>query len=417
MARTPTGISGVFGVAEFRVVWLAGVASIVGDQLARVALALLVFARTGSAAATAGVYALTMVPSLVSGVLLSGIADRWPRRTVMVTADVLRAVLVAVMAIPGTPLWLLAVLLVLVQLAAEPFAAAQGAVLPDMLGGRYEAGQAVQLVTHQVCLLAGFAGGGVLVSGLGPHGALAVDAVTFAVSALLLQAGIARYPVGTGTTVGPVRIRVRLAGWAAQIRHGAVMVAGDRRLRTLVGLGWLATFTTVPEGLAVVFAAQANLSTGWVGLLLAAEPAGAVAGALVLRLVPRETRLKWLGMLALGTSVPLLGYLPGPGPVAAVALLFVSGLCAAYQVTAAATFVQLIPADRRGQALGFARAGLIAGQGAGIAVGGLVAQVTGSAATTIAWAGAAGSVLALAVAAAWARLTPSQVAGALPAEK
>ncbi|MEC3980847.1 MFS transporter [Amycolatopsis sp. H20-H5] len=407
MVGSGMGTPGVFGQAQFRILWAAAVTSIVGDQLARVALSLLVFARTGSAAATAGTYALTTIPALVSGVLLSGLADRWPRRSVMVTADAVRAVLVAAMAIPDVPLGVLAGLLVLVQLAEAPFAAAQGAVLPDLLGGRYEAGQTVMLITHQTCLVGGFAGGGLLASWLGPNVALAVDASTFAVSGALLRVGIGRYPVEA--VAAAVRLRVELAGWLVRVGRGAGLVARDRRLRMLMSLGWLATFTVVPEGLAVVFTTQAGLGTGWVGVLLAAEPAGAVAGAVLLRLVPRTIRLRMLGVLAVGTSLPLLGYATAPGVAVALALLVVSRLCSAYQVSAASTFVQ---------ALGFARAGLIAGQGIGVAAGGVIAQAAGSAtiAIAIALAGVAGTALAIAAAAGWARLVPARIADALPAE-
>ncbi|MFD8494956.1 hypothetical protein [Amycolatopsis sp. NPDC059657] len=55
--------------------------------------------RTCSAGLAALTYTLTYLPDVFAGPLLSGLADRWPRRTVIV-ADVLRALLVAVMAIP-----------------------------------------------------------------------------------------------------------------------------------------------------------------------------------------------------------------------------------------------------------------------------------------------------------------------------
>jgi MFS family permease len=77
----PTTFGAVLRVAEFRALWIAEVFSVAGDQLARVALALLVFSRTGSASLTALTYALTFVPALIGGWLLSGLADRWPRRT------------------------------------------------------------------------------------------------------------------------------------------------------------------------------------------------------------------------------------------------------------------------------------------------------------------------------------------------
>ena len=88
---------------EFRALWAASAQSVTGDQLARVALSLLVFERTESAGWTAATYALTTLPALLSGVLLSGLADRFPRRTVMIGCDLVRAVLVGLMACPVRP--------------------------------------------------------------------------------------------------------------------------------------------------------------------------------------------------------------------------------------------------------------------------------------------------------------------------
>jgi MFS family permease len=94
----------LLAVGEFRGLWAAQVLSLLGDQLARVALTVLVFERTASALLTGLVYAVTMLPWLVGGPLLSGLADRRPRRAVMLTCLVISGVLVAGVAVPGLPL-------------------------------------------------------------------------------------------------------------------------------------------------------------------------------------------------------------------------------------------------------------------------------------------------------------------------
>ncbi|WP_166640739.1 MFS transporter, partial [Amycolatopsis sp. SID8362] len=187
------GFGAVLAVAEFRAMWSAELLSICGDQLARVALAVLVFQRTGSAALTGLTYALTYVPSLLGGVLLAGVGDRRPRRDVMVAADLARAALVAVIAIPGVPLWVLCALVAVLTALGGPFKAAQQALLPTVLEGeRYLVGMALRNVTIQGAQLAGFAGGGALIAALTPSTALALDAVTFVLSALLLVTGVRR---------------------------------------------------------------------------------------------------------------------------------------------------------------------------------------------------------------------------------
>src|SRR5713226_4738527 len=83
----------VFAIGEFRALWLAQVLSVAGDQLARVALTLLVFDRTGSALLAAVTFAVSVVPAFIGGLVLSGLADRLPRRRVMIACDLIRVVL------------------------------------------------------------------------------------------------------------------------------------------------------------------------------------------------------------------------------------------------------------------------------------------------------------------------------------
>ncbi|MCX5342550.1 MFS transporter [Streptomyces atratus] len=395
-------------LSEFRTLWAAYAQSILGDQLARVALSLLVFERTDSPGWTAATYALTTLPALLSGVLLSGLADRFPRRTVMIGCDLVRAVLVALMALPGTPLPLLAGLLVLAQLAEAPFGAAQGALLPTVLGEqRYERGQRVMLITHQAGQLAGFAGGGVLVVWLGSHLSLGVNAVTFLLSATLVRFGVKARPAA-GADARKKRLGV-------QVGSAAALIWSDRRLRSLVALGWLAGFVVLPEGLAAPFADEVGGGAASVGLLLAAHPAGMVLGAALLgrAQVGDEWRRRLLGPLAVGANLPLLIYWLGPGIGVAVLVLMASGVCSAYQITAGATFVLLTPADQRGQALGLARSGLIAMQGIGVATGGLAAELSGSSADTIGASGLLGVLCAIPVAIAWSRAREAD-AGTIP---
>jgi len=395
----PATFREVFGVGEFRALWSAELLSITGDQLARVALSVLVFQRTNSAGLTALTYALTYLPDLVGGPLLSGLADRFPRRTVMVSADLARAVLVACMAIPGVPIVLIAVLLVAARLCNSPFSAAQAATLPLVLAeDRYVIGQTIRQITLQSAQLVGFAGGGAVVALLGTSRALAIDAATFLVSAVLIRAGVNHRPAPPSGTEDGTFSMLR------QLRAGARIIWWDRRLRTLVGLAWLAGFGIVPEGLAVPYAASIGEGTLAVGLLLAAHPAGIVVGAFLLgRLVDPPRRQRLIGPFAVLALVPLIAFAFQPGLHAALGLLFLSGTFTAYQVTASATFISLVPDSGRGQAFGLAGSGLIAAQGLGLVAGGVLVTSLGSAATAIAVAGAAGTLVALPAAAAWTR--------------
>src|SRR5713101_8214699 len=125
----------VFGVAEFRALWLAQFLSVIGDQLARVALTVLVYDRTRSALLAAITFVASIVPTFVGGVTLAWLADRYPRRGVMIACDLVRCALVLVMAIPGMPLAGLVTLLFVVTLVGAPFTSARAAIYPDVLAG------------------------------------------------------------------------------------------------------------------------------------------------------------------------------------------------------------------------------------------------------------------------------------------
>src|SRR3954469_16558576 len=93
VSERAASIRSVFAVAEFRALWLAHGQSRAGDELARVALAVLVYNQTSSTLLTALTYAMSFLPPLVSAPLLAGLADRHPRRSVLAVTDLIRAAL------------------------------------------------------------------------------------------------------------------------------------------------------------------------------------------------------------------------------------------------------------------------------------------------------------------------------------
>lgn len=369
-----------------------------GDQLARVALSILVFARTGSPAWTALTYAMTILPNLAGGALLSGLADRFSRRGVMVVADAARALLVGAMALPGMPIAVMVVLLCLVQLLYAPFSAARNAMLPSVLSGdRFVAGLALLRTTSQLGMVAGFGAGAALVAELGTTRTLLVDAATFAVSALLVWWGVR--PHRPPDTDAPGN---SAWSWWVSLRAGYRLVITNRQLRALVALACVSGFYVVPEGLAVPYAAQLGGGAAAVGWLLAANPIGAVVGMTLLKAVRPDWRLRLMGPLAVASCLVLLPTAWAPVLAVSVTLWVVNGLFSSYDMVANASFVQITPDESRGQAIGLAGAAMQGAQGLGVVVGGLVAQVI-SPGTVIGLAGVAGAGAALLAAIAWSR--------------
>ncbi|HEY2580068.1 MAG TPA: MFS transporter [Streptosporangiaceae bacterium] len=358
----------VFGVAEFRVLWLAQLLSVAGDQLARVALTVLVYDRTRSPFLAAVTYAVTIIPVFAGSLLLAGLADRLPRRTVMILCDLARAALVLVMVIPGMRLIALVVLLFAVTLFTGPFSAARSAIYPDILtGDRYVLGTAVTMTTYQFAQVTGFAVGGALVGFLGARVCLAADAVTFAASALLVRFGVAARPAATaiaGQMFAPV----------ADAIAGARLVFSRPALRTPMLFGWLATFIVIPEGLAAPLAHWLHGGDVLVGLILAATALGISVGSVTFsRLIGPDRRGAWMGPLAVASSLLLMLMAVHLTAQSTLLVLFASGTCTCFQMAANAAFVIATPPQQRSLAFGLAQAGIYLGQGGAVIVAGAAA--------------------------------------------
>ena len=314
----------VFAVAEFRALWLAQLLSVIGDQLARVALTVLVYDRTRSALLAAVTFVASIVPTFIGGVTLAWLADRYPRRGVMIACDLVRCALVLVMAIPGVPLAGLVTLLFLVTLVGAPFTSARAAIYPDVLtGDRYVMGTAVTLTTYQFAQVLGFAAGGAVVGFFGTRLSLIIDAATFAASALIVRAWVRTRPAPAS---GGRHEPSRLAGVIA----GARLVFARPALRMPMLFGWLAAFYNAPEGVVTPLARDLHGGAAVVGVILAAEALGETTGAIVFsRFLAPPTRLRVMGPLAVAACGILALFFLQPGLPGSLLILFASGLARA----------------------------------------------------------------------------------------
>ena len=388
----------VFAIGEFRALWSAQVLSFTGDQFAQVAIAILVYGRTHSAFLTGLAYALTYLPPIAGGPLLSGLADLFPRRRVMIVCDLFRVGTVGLMAVPGIPFAALCVLLFCTVLTGVPFSSARTALMPDVLpGDKFVLGSAVGNITYQASQILGFVAGAAVVAVLDPHKTLGIDAATFGISALIVLIGVRSRPApGRDGTA-------RSSLWSVSA-DGIRIVFGSRLLLTLLLFGWLAGFYIVPEGLAAPYARSLHGSTLTVGLLMGAVPVGMVIGAFLLgRVAPPSARIRMMGWLAILSCAPLIGSAWSPPLWAVLALWTLAGAGGAYQLAAAAAFVQALRPATRARAFGVAQSGLYAVQGLGILAGGAAAQAIG-APLAVGLAGLLGLTAATMLAMSWTHL-------------
>src|SRR3954447_9436930 len=255
---------------EFTAVLTAWLISMLGNVLADIALSFIVFQRTGSPFQAAIAFSIGWLPHLFIGTLLSALPDRYPPRRLMIGCDLVSAAIVAIMVIPGVPVGVLLVLVVLQGCCTPVFGAARAATLPDLLDGdRYVLGQAMLGLVSQASILVGYALGAGLLSLVGPRTALAVDAVSFVFSALLLRLGLWLRPPRRRGDPGDSLTRDSL--------RGVRQLFASPRLRSLILLGWIVPmFGVVPEALAIPISAKAGDGPSGAALILGGASLGLI---------------------------------------------------------------------------------------------------------------------------------------------
>ena len=401
---------------EFRPLFGTFLLSTAGDELARVALTVLVYERTSSPLLSSLTFAIGHLPWLLGGPLLSAFADRLPRHRVLIAADVVRAALLGLMAVPGTPLPVLLALLFLVSLCAPPFESARSALMADVLDGdRYAVATSLTNISLQLAQVVGFLVAGALVAVLSPSAALLIDGVTFAVSALWLARSLQRRPAPTSESE-PRSV------WR-DVGDGLRLIGRSRRLMAIMGVLWVAPLSiTASEGVAAPLVEQLGNEATAIGILLAGHPLGVTVGGLaVARLVPPERREGLVAPLVVLSLAPVLAaglvaVLADPGELAfvlVVGLLFLSGSGASWQIPLNVSFVQAVPPAYRGRAFGVAVSGLYGVQAIGAFAAGLGAE-RASAGSVVAIAGALGLLLVAPVLVAFRRTQGHMADAAAP---
>jgi MFS family permease len=404
-----------FAVREFAGLWSAQVLSSAGDQCAQVAIAITVYERTRSPLLTALVYAVGCLAQLSGGPLLAEAAGLCSRRSLLIGLALARAGLVTVMGTARLPVAGLCALLVTAVLLGAPFSEARAALLPEVLPtDRLDAGLEISGVSCRAGQVLGFLAGGVIVAVAGPGGALLAGALVFLAAAGLVAGWVIRRPVPLRG--GPARPLLRPV-----TRLEAATVLREPVSRALLIFTWLASCAVIPEALAAPYARELHGGRLATGLLMAALPAGAVAGAAAVALVVRPpARLRLMSCLAVLSCAPLTGSLLHPPLWALAASWALAGAAGAYQLAAAAAFIRTVPADIRARAVDLAQSGFAAAQVAALVIAGLAAELVGPRAV-IAVTGLSGLAVATTLGRSWSRLTgqlpPIRHLGALPPQQ
>jgi MFS family permease len=370
----PVTFRDVFSVREYRAVYSSLLVNWVGDYLARAAITVLVYQQSRSVLLSAAAFAVSYLPWIIGGPLLSAVAERYPYRRVLIIADLFRMVLISLLLIPGLPIAVMLALLFLASLGTPPTQAARSALLPLLVGrDKLPTAIAMNATTSQGAQVVGYLAGAALATGISPQVALFIDVLTFAASAAFIATGVRPRP--------PAHTREQRTHLLRESAEGFRLVFGRETLRSLAIMAFVMTmFAIVPEGLAAAWAAEGNPDAATrgldQGLIMAAGPIGFVVGGLLTsRLagpVRRDRLIRPFAVLAPLVLIPAI--FGPPAPIVAI-LVALSGIAqGGLSPTLNGKFVLILPHGYRARAYGVVQGGMQLSQFGAVIVTGVLAD-------------------------------------------
>ena len=368
---------------DFLVVLSGQGASALGDAVSFTAVPLLVFGLTGSGLAMGLVGALQTLPDFVLGLPIGALADRWDRRRLMMLADSGRALLTAciplayVLGLPVMPV----VYLVMFPLNAlrVAFMAGWTASVPILVGPtRIGAGSSTIEAVANLGFIVGPALAGVAVGLVGPGPTIAIDALSFAISAASLT--LVRRSLRSVSTAPRRHL-------ASEMLDGVRFLAGEHTLRMVLffyAATALCTAAIIPA-LTIYVEGQLGLGAVIFGLILSAYSVGAVIGALAgTRLMRGSLAPLLLGGAAV-TGVLLVVLALVGLPVVLIATALGAGVSQSLITVSYVTLrASLTPHELLGRVGSTARIVTLGLQPVGLLVGGVALQTVGGATTLLA---------------------------------
>jgi predicted MFS family arabinose efflux permease len=368
----PGTIRAALRYPAFRRLLSALAVSQVGDWLYNLALVVLVYDRTHSPLWVGVTTAARVAPFVALGPLGGVLADRFDRRRIMIASDVIRLVLMlllAVVAATGLPILLAPAIAALATAASAPYLPCVSAVIPrmvrddDLLGAN-----AARSAVTGLGVIAGPALGGILLLLGSPAIAIAVNSLTFGLSALAVLA------IGPGDVFRVTQSADRPAGLVRQVAQGAAALRAHPEALRLVGADIMCSVVYGTQTvLLLMVSRQIGLGTQGYGYLFAGIGAGGLVGTALASRASRSSHPRWIlaaALAAVGLPMPLLAVTHWPA--VAIMLAGLTGTGALLVEILTDTCLQrVLDEDVLGRAYGLALPAAIGG----IATGALIAPV------------------------------------------
>ena len=308
---------------DFRLLWTGQTLTLLGTFVSNIAYPFQVLQLGGGALELGGLVSIFTASSLAFLLIGGAVADRFPRRTLIVVTELGSGVIVGIVAILGfagaLQIWHLYVSYVWFGAASAFNIPALGAIIPELVPEEILVpGNAVQGLSRQGARVGGPVVGGLLVATAGPSAAFAFNAVTFFLSA---------------AAVAMTRARASTAGSRAsiltEIREGFAFVFSVEWLWVTI-FGWsliAAAFVgSITVGLPLLVTRVLGGGPETYGLISAAVGLGEAVGATAIAQV--HVRRKGLAMYLFGTlgGAGLLVYGLVPTTAGALVASVINGL-------------------------------------------------------------------------------------------
>jgi predicted MFS family arabinose efflux permease len=352
----------LFAVPEFRPLFWTSAVQVAAQTISGLALATLIYDATRSPLLSALALFGPSLTQLIGASTLLAAADRLPPRALTSGISLFFAAGTAALALPGLPVWAAFAIVAVLGLGGSLAGAVRYGLLTEVLtADGYLLGRSVLNMAVGAMQIGGFAAGGILVVTLSPRGTLLVSAGLFVLGAVVARFGLThRPPRATGRASVRDTWRVNRQLWSSPARRSIYLAL------------WL------PNGLIVgcesLFVSYAPRHAG---LLFVCAAAGMLAGdTLAGRFIAQRWRERLGAPLRLLLAGPYLVFATRiPLPVAAAAIVLASvGYCASLLLQE--RLMTLTTDEVSGQALGLASSGMLAMQGVGATVAGVIAQLS-----------------------------------------
>lgn len=338
---------------SFALLWSGQAISNLGDSLYRVALAWWVLEKTNSATAMGTVLIFSFTPTLIF-LLLGGVAvDRFPRLQVMLYSDLIRGLLVTVIALMAfsqtLEVWHIYIAGALFGFVDAFFQPAYVATVPDLTPPDFlTAANSLTVLSRQLAGVAGPAFGAGIVALGGTPVAFALDALSFFLSALCLRA-IPSLPPVQPAEKGDMRDNI-----FRDVREGIGTVLSSPWLWVTISVAALANITqSAPFSVALPFLVRDDFHSGvaTLGLISSSYALGFVLAAIWLggRVKLRRRGLIAYGVIILSGLMTLTLGLGLPIPVILVTVLIRGFSFAAFELIWTNTLQELVPRNMLGR--------------------------------------------------------------------